>query len=178
MVLHEMCRRHRGRKLTPTGFELLAVIYFRRKMMKIVLATLASAVLMIPTIGSAQRCDSIGASFSGGWKQINSAPHDGTVVEIMQTYGIAPWYGRFKWTKEVYIPDQNGVPHREILQNPEWVNLDEPGHSVGEECAFWRPLKPNDKPYVDPTGGAQKSVAYWCDAIHRPYDKKRDACVR
>ena len=33
-----------------------------------------------------------------GWKPIESAPKDGTIVEIRCKYGIDPWYGEFKWS--------------------------------------------------------------------------------
>lgn len=63
--------------------------------MKIVLALLISCLGM-----QAQRCESISASFNGDWRPVATAPRDGTIVEMLETYGIAPWYGIFRWTRE------------------------------------------------------------------------------
>lgn len=45
-------------------------------------------------------CDSSNAASNGGWKRMASAPRDGTTVEMLETYGVAPWYGIFRWTKD------------------------------------------------------------------------------
>ena len=103
-----------------------------------------------------------------------SAPRDGTVVEMMETYGTAPWYGRFRWTKDHTVTDAGGkMMHFQATES--WVNVDEPGYVVGEEYLLWRPYTGTGK-YIDPTNGAQKSVAYWCASMHRPYDKKTKSC--
>jgi hypothetical protein len=87
-------------------------------------------------------CKSISVHDSGGWKPAASAPRDGTAVEMLETFGSAPWYGLFKWTK-----DQNGVGS--------WVNADNPKQGVVEDpCLFWRPYTSTGKPYVEPTEGA------------------------
>jgi hypothetical protein len=79
---------------------------------------------------------------------------------MMQTYGVAPWYGLFKWSPE----------------DKHWVRVDRTKEFVSEDaCLFWRPYKGTGK-YVDPTGGAQNKIAYWCAAVHRPYDPKTDRC--
>jgi hypothetical protein len=127
-------------------------------------ASLLLFVLLASTAAMAQRCDSISASFSGGWRPASSAPRDGTIVEMMQTFGTAPWYGRFRWTKNTRDAQ------------PSWRNVDDLNGGVTENaCLFWRPYKGKGK-YVDPTGGVQKTVAYWCAWMHRPYDPKTDAC--
>lgn len=36
---------------------------------------------------------------SGGWQSMDTAPKDGSIIEIMNTYGLVPWYGLFKWSK-------------------------------------------------------------------------------
>jgi hypothetical protein len=105
-------------------------------------------------------CDSITASYTGGWKPIATAPKTGVTVEVLQTYGIAPWYGLFKWNKDTNM----------------WQDAIDPRKGVGEECAFWRPTQSTPTTYREPTGGAQNSVEYWCRAAHRPYNKKKDAC--
>lgn len=134
-------------------------------------------LLIFGILLQAKTCDSITASSYGDWKPVKSAPHDGTVVEMMETYGVAPWYGIFKWTKDQMSVDQTGKQVHFSSTTASWVQIDQPGNGVGEdECLFWRPYKGSITKYVDPTGGAQKSIAYWCVALHRPYDRKTDSC--
>lgn len=115
---------------------------------------------MVVASGSASysNCSSISASQNGGWKQASSAPRDGTIVEMLQTYGVASWYGLFK-----YEPRMG------------WVSITQPHMGVSEDCLFWRPYKASGK-YVDPTNGAQDTPEYWCNAMHRPFDKKTGYC--
>jgi hypothetical protein len=134
---------------------------------------LAAVLLTGPCFG--QRCDSANAAYSGGWKPASSAPRNGTTVEMMETYGIAPWYGQFKWSMDASAVEDGKVVHYKTA-TPSWVSVDNPGHGVSDDaCLFWRPTKTPAK-YVDPTKGAQQSVAYWCAAMKRPYDKKTDSC--
>jgi len=99
---------------------------------------------------------------------------------MLETYGVAPWFGLFKWTKDQQLQhqDEKGKVTTETFhsETPSWISVERIGHSVTEDdCLFWRPYKGTGK-YVDPTGGSQWSVAYWCAAMHRPYDKKTDRC--
>ncbi len=137
-----------------------------------------SIVFLISLACFGQTCSSGAASNYGGWKPAATAPHDGTVVEMMQTYGVAPWYGIFKWTKEV-LAIQGSALKPFQTDSPTWVQQDNPGHYVSEDaCLFWRPYKKAaGGKYVDPTGGAQNSVAYWCAAMHVQYDSKKDRCI-
>lgn len=119
-----------------------------------------------------QKCTSMAAASYGGWRSVKTAPRDGTVVEMIETFGVAPWYGLFQWTK--------GKSEGTDRMPPIWFQLDtrQPGTVVTEdECLFWRPYKGTVKDYVDPTGGFQKSIAYWCTAMHAKYDKKKDRCI-
>jgi hypothetical protein len=119
---------------------------------------------LMPMIALAQRRDSERFALGGDWKPVASALRDGTVVEMMETYGTAPWYGRFRWTKDHTVTDAGGkVMHFQATES--WVNVDEPGYVVGEECLLWRPYKGTGK-YTDPTNHAQKSVAYWCASMY------------
>ena len=127
-------------------------------MRKLILATLTAAVLIPMASAQQYRCDSIGASFTGGWKTVDSAPRDGTVVEMLQTYGVAPWYDLFGW--------KDGA----------WISATKPNRGVLETCLFWRPFSGDVSKYVDPTGGAQYTTKYQCDAMRLPYDKKKDVC--
>jgi hypothetical protein len=132
-------------------------------------------MLVISEMGNAQQCHSIAAASKGGWKPMDSAPRDGSVVELVQTHGIAPWYGRFKWTRETRGVDQRSNAVHDISPQATWVNVDEPSGVIQDDCLFWRPYKGTGR-YIDPTRGAQNSVAYWCAGSHRPYDKKTDTC--
>lgn len=153
--------------------------------MRIMIAVIFA--LLIMQSASAQRCSSLNASFNGGWKPVSTAPRDGTVVEMLETYGIAPWYDIFKWTKEITVPESFYVdgkghqvripPHKITLINGGWVSQTKQGSSVTEdECLFWRPYSKPTASYIDPTAGAQNSVSYWCAALHRKYNKAKDAC--
>jgi hypothetical protein len=116
----------------------------------------------------------VGANFSlhrqhdGGWQPIDTAPKDGTIVEIRCTYGVAPWYGLYRWTKQVTMPVYE--KHADGGYTSRMQTMDSPGwHKVGDESAgfsedssvTWRPYKGAELAYVDPTGGAQNSMAYW-----------------
>ncbi len=116
---------------------------------------------LLASMAFGQQCSSLNASHQGGWKPEKTAPHDGTVVEMLETFGIAPWYDIFKW------------------KSGRWQSVSRPDHGVGvDECLFWRPYKPTGNPYTDPTGGAQNSVEYWCRAAGVPYDKKTGYCKK
>ena len=96
------------------------------------------------------------------WQHLSTAPRDGTVVEMRCTYGVAPWYGLFRWTNEVIGPDGTVLFTRDY---PEWVGYVDPSLSVTEdEHLRWRPYN-GSLPYVDPTGGAQNEGAYWRGAV-------------
>lgn len=108
---------------------------------------------------STSNCDSIASAQGGGWKSVSSAPRDGTTVEMLETYGVAPWYGIFHFSEG------------------RWEKVGDRYSGVEEDgCLFWRPYGGAAGSYVDPTGGAQESVAYWCTYMHRPYNKEKDAC--
>ena len=137
-----------------------------------------SLMAIFTASASAQRCDSIVAVSHGGWQPISLAPRDGTTIEMLETYGVAPWYGLFKWTRYRVALDLDGKFHVFTAIEPSWIGADNPTRGVQEDsCLFWRPYKGTGK-YVDPTGGAQNSMAYWCAAIYRRYNKKKDACEK
>lgn len=120
---------------------------------------MSGTVTTSTTLNSSKRCDSH-ISMSDGWKTMASAPRDGTVVELAETYGVAPWYGIYKF------------------KDKGWQKTSDPNSGVSEDnCLFWRPYKGDASKYKDPTGGKQQSVKYWCDAMHIKYDPKKDVCV-
>jgi len=145
--------------------------------------------MLLALPAAAQNCDSMTASISGGWQPISTAPRDGRTVEILNTYGVAPWYGLFKWTKsydaEVTTFDGNMRSEKSVTRiehltdsKPSWHSVTQLNTGLAEgfdSCLFWRPYKGTGK-YVDPTGGAQNTIAYWCAHVGLAYDKKKDAC--
>jgi hypothetical protein len=125
------------------------------------IAIILIAFLLLGAVSKAQACGSLTASMDGTWRSIGSAPRDGTTIELLQTYGIAPTYGLYKWDSSL----------------GRWTNVDRDPHlGMGEACAFWRPYKAQDKPYIDPTNGAQYTVKYWCNAAGLYYNKETDKC--
>lgn len=50
---------------------------------------LAIAVISLPQIAMAQ-----------DWQPINTAPHDGTIIEIENTWGVHPWHDLRQWSNE------------------------------------------------------------------------------
>lgn len=86
-----------------------------------------------------------------GWQPMASAPHDGTVVEVRNNYGVAPWYGLYRWA----VSEFDNTGH--------WFNAKQASHFFDHESdtLMWRPYKGDVTAYVDPTGGAQESMAYW-----------------
>lgn len=120
----------------------------------------------------AQHCIAISAASTGGWKPLRTAPHDGTAVEVLRTYGVAPYYARYKWTA-TYIQDGKSFTDA----SAHWFNVDKPGRNIlwDNRCDFWRPVKQGGK-YIDPTHGAQDTDAYWCKAEHGTMDTKTGKC--
>lgn len=103
-----------------------------------------------------------------GWQSMENAPRDGTVIELCNTYGIAPWYGLHRWTKEQVVRDQEGKEFPFTLANPTWVDVQEEAQSVEDgPYLHWRPYTGDPASYVDPTNGAQKTDAYWVKAAGR-----------
>lgn len=112
------------------------------------------------------------------WLGMSSAPRDGTVIEIRNSYGVVPWYSIFRWSDEMMVQCYRSetMPDgtlRKIdlgfqltkLGAPRWVDVDRPGHSVDandERYLHWRPA--SDGAYVDPTNGAQNTAGYWLKA--------------
>lgn len=110
-------------------------------------------------------CGSLSSASIGGWKKIDSAPRDGRKVELMQTYGIAPTTGVFKWD-----PERLGVGGKK----GGWVQVSDPRFGMGESCAFWRPYTKQAELNEKTT----RSTQYWCNAMHMKYNEKKDVCER
>jgi hypothetical protein len=126
--------------------------------------TLIVLLVLIASIGSAkaQRCDSLNIHLAeSGWKTIDSAPKDGTVLEGMQTYGIAPYWSTVRFV------------------NNHWVSgIDAAISLEPSTCLMWRPLKVAVLSYQEPTLGKQDTTGYWCDAMRLEWLPSINACVK
>lgn len=103
------------------------------------------------------------------WRPMATAPRDGTPIEVRCTYGVAPWYGLYRWIKtpgvQVCRPGGQSFP-----QEGRWAGVHDEGRSFDEDNSFsWRPYAGNSVTYVDPTGGAQNTDSYWRRAVAAKY---------
>ncbi len=90
----------------------------------------------------------------GGWKAIEDAPQDGTIVEIRNNYGVAPTYFLFS-----YVPGN-------VYHEGRWVSVKNPQMGLdGGPMVQWRPFAGDPQTYVDPTHGMQKDRDYWRGAV-------------
>lgn len=104
-----------------------------------------------------------------GWRSMDSAPKDGTIIEVRCTYGVAPWYGLFRWTTK-YLALSNGGKILVEDSTPGWHSPTENAGFTADSTFTWRPYKGSSTAYDDPTHGAQKTNAYWLSAAraYRP----------
>jgi len=108
--------------------------------------------------------------FHDGWQPMEVAPRDGTIIELMCTYGVAPWYGLFYWSAKGMAQSMDGGMVEIEFGQPRWVNAKDKSSGVSDEPYLkWRPFNGGVNSYVDPTGGAQNSMAYWRDAVATKY---------
>lgn len=124
----------------------------------------------------------------GPWQSMDTAPKNGVVIEIMNTYGIAPWYGLFKWsaTQQIGGPQD---PMKECDNSPSPYEL-YPQHSFmgftwggftqaewddwsAKHCADRKPMTIKVSPEWVGVGKGQVGGGVDCnngDACHwRPY---------
>lgn len=102
------------------------------------------------------------------WRSMDTAPRDGTYVELKCTYGVAPWYCIARWTDEGIAHGPNGKQHPFKRDRPSW-RKPEGGGPFSEGHLQWRPYKGTVESYVDPTDGMQDSMAYWRGAVAAKY---------
>jgi hypothetical protein len=106
----------------------------------------------------------------GDWRSMDSAPRDGSTIEVRCTYGVAPWFGLYHWTDEMNYRDQSGALHQMRGQSKRWGKVGDEGMGFDEGPSFsWRPYRGDAAHYQDPTGGAQNSMAYWRGAVAAKY---------
>ena len=78
------------------------------------------------------------------YRTMESAPRDGTIVEIMNDYGYRPTYALGQWDGNAWrkYPDSSSS----------WIS---------ESYLTWKPYHGDPASYVDPTGGLQHTYRYW-----------------
>jgi hypothetical protein len=103
-----------------------------------------------------------------GWCSMDTAPRDGTWVELMCTYGVAPWYCIARWADEQVASGPDGSITKFKSSRPSWVTP-EGGGPFDEGSLHWRPYAGNVASYRDPTGGMQNDMAYWRGAVAAKY---------
>ena len=134
-------------------------------------------VLTMAATSAWGQCPSEQFALEGSWQHMSAAPRNGTVIEVIQTWGIAPTYGlvRFPQKGSVFEQFNRG---KSAVEDLTWEDVSNPtqGYTNLGNCLRWRPYKGDPKTYVDPTGGAQNTTAYWCQAAHAHYDSKHAKC--
>lgn len=104
---------------------------------------------------------------------MQTAPRDGTVIEVKCTYGVAPWYRLFKWTDEYRCMGQaSDEPNYKGVH--EWRSADLMCGIVDTDSLYWRPYAGTIENYIDPTGGVQDDMAYWRGAVAAKYGYSPD----
>lgn len=98
------------------------------------------------------------------WRTMDSAPRDGTFVELKCSYGVAPWYCVAQWTDECMAMGMDGERHPSKASEPSWQKP-EGGGPYDENSLMWRPYSGSVDAYQDPTGGMQNDMAYWRGAV-------------
>lgn len=103
----------------------------------------------------------------GGWRDMSTAPRDGTPIEVKCTYGVAPTYQLSYWSDERRVHESNGLTIERNTGECNWWSTDTKiGSTYSDEASLvWRPYEGDPKAYVDPTRGAQKDMAYWRGAV-------------
>lgn len=80
-----------------------------------------------------------------GWRSTETAPRDGTLVEIKCTYGVKPWVAPARWSKNRYDCTEQQVLSGNGLIAPAWV-LDDPEPSSVNEVRVIRSIE--DGPHI------------------------------
>lgn len=105
------------------------------------------------------------------WHDMTTAPRDGTVIEIMCTYGVAPHYDLYKWTDisgAFCLTDGRIVEFNDGRKS--WKKARDASVGLsGESTMRWRLYSGAIDSYIDPTGGAQNEAAYWRGAVAQKY---------
>lgn len=98
-----------------------------------------------------QNMQTIAASFN----PMESAPRDGTVIEVINTYGLAPTFALVKFKNNSWLV----LPERSEFQQMEMEG----------PTLRWRAYAGTVEKYVDPTHGLQNDQQYWMGAFCAKY---------
>jgi hypothetical protein len=124
------------------------------------------------------------------WRSMDSAPRDGTVIEIANSYGIRPWYDLYRWegpqpgeepavgTIGTHTQDAAANHTHSFSSLRGWKSATRPGHGLradDEEHFRWRPYVGDPAAYVDPTNGAQETEEYWRGAAASQHDRPTES---
>lgn len=85
-----------------------------------------------------------------GWRPMSEAPQDGTVVELENRSGPAPYYDIHRWA------------------NGRWQHAKHDNMWIESAALRWRPYHGSVENYVDPTNGRQLTADYYLEALGRP----------
>lgn len=105
----------------------------------------------------------------GEWKSMDTAPRDGTIVELKCTRGVAPWYGIFQYTNK-YTLVPFGTTELMTFTDTEssWRGVPDASRGIASESSFqWREYQGDPCEYRDPTNGFQEDPRYWRQAVAR-----------
>lgn len=98
-----------------------------------------------------------------GWGRIETAPHDGTTVEIANSAGWETTYGLYRWAD-----GEGWARSGPDYFNPQLPKDWPPGGLIGDGPWYsWRPFNGDVNHYVDPTHGKQYSDNYFDAAFAR-----------
>lgn len=110
-----------------------------------------------------------------GFSAINTAPRDGSIVEIKCKYGVVPWYGLFRWSDQGYAYGNQG-----LTECSGWpLGWRGGGQSAGSNVdegpyLLWKPFVGDPSAWKDPRGEYEVSAAYERGAIAAKYSLPLD----
>ena len=123
---------------------------------------------MTPALQAGARQQDFDSRHFDGWRSMDTAPRDGTWVELKNTYGVAPWYCIARWTDEGISHGPNGEKYPFKSDKKSWQKP-EGGGPCSESSLHWRSYAGEVASYTDPTGGMQNDMAYWRGAVASKY---------
>jgi hypothetical protein len=130
---------------------------------------LALGVLLFAGIAAVERWFKVPKQ-GAAWLPMSSAPRDGTVIELRCTYGVAPWYGLHRWTREQGSISPDGGIGVFMADTSRWVAVPDSSHSLDDEQHLsWRPYAGKIEDYRDPTNGRQNTSRYWREGVAKKY---------
>lgn len=92
--------------------------------------------------------------FGSGWKGMDCAPHDGSVVEIENRWGAKPWRALFRWTAEnrnAGLDPSEIIPGQDIAAG-HWVGATDPNLGFIGGAFAWRKFDGDPATHENPFG--------------------------